>query len=154
MEAVCHPSLTMIAQDIELIFAGQEADEGDIDVDGVIEVFNRLKATATKYDLPMLVGAIQSPRNNFWTRELFAELICGLGGSDYLEPLLIAAQLNLDEGHDNDGFNACIFEAFHAEPEKFCSKLKELLGRPDFKPRELVRRLLEVCEAEDAGTSQ
>ena len=93
----------MIEKEIEAILAWQDMGDGDTGVDGVIKVFERLKSIATEADLPALVAAIQSPKNNFWTRELFAEPICGLGGADYLEPLLKASQLGLDEGHDNDG---------------------------------------------------
>jgi hypothetical protein len=109
---------------------------GDVDVDGVIRAFERLNAIATEADLPSLVAAIQSPRNTFWTRELFAEPICRLGGSDYLEQLLDAAQLGLDEGHDNDGFNAHLNEIACVEPERCRTKLEELLARSDFKHRE------------------
>jgi hypothetical protein len=62
----------MIAKEIEAIFAGQDVGDGDVDVDGVLTAFDRLKSIATNADLPSLVAAIQSPRNNFWTRELFA----------------------------------------------------------------------------------
>ena len=63
------------------ILAWQDVgDDGDIDVDGVMKAFERLKSIATEADLPALVAAIQSPKNNFWTRELFAEPICHLGG--------------------------------------------------------------------------
>ena len=83
----------MLAKEIETIFVGQDVGEGDVDVDGVLKAFERLKSIVTEADLPSLVAAIQSPKNNFWTRELFAKPICQLGGSDYLEPLL--RRLNL-----------------------------------------------------------
>ena len=99
----------MIQKEIEAILAWQDiGDDDDIDVDGVLKAFERLKSIAIEADLPALVVAIQSPKNNFWTRELFADPICYLGGVDYLEPLLEAAQLGLDEGHDNDGFDALL----------------------------------------------
>jgi hypothetical protein len=71
-----------------------------------------------------------------------------LGGSDYLEPLFDAAQLGLDEGHDNDGFNAHLIEVAHAEPEKCRAKLDGLLAQADFKHREAARWLLEFCKTE------
>jgi len=138
----------MIAQEIEAIFTGQDVGDGDVDVDGVLEAFERLKSIATEADLPSLVAAIQSPRNNFWTRELLAEPICQLGGSDYLEPLLEAAQLGLDEGHDNDGFDTHLTEIAYAEPEKCRAKLEGLLARPDFKHREAAKWLLEFCKTD------
>jgi len=75
----------MIQKEIEAILAWQDVGDGDLDVDGVLKAFERLKSIATEADLPALVAAIQSPKNNFWTRELFADPICYLGGADYLE---------------------------------------------------------------------
>lgn len=133
----------MIENEIEAIFAGQEVGGGEVDIDGVLEVFGRLMSVATEADLPTLVAAIQSPRNNFWTRELFSEPICHLGGSDYLEVLFEAAQLGLDEGHDNDSFDHNLTEIAYAEPEKCRAKLEELLARSDFQHREAATWLLD-----------
>ncbi len=135
----------MIEKEIEAILAWQDFGAGDIDVDGVLKAFERLNSIATEINLPALVVAIQSPKNNFWTRELFAEPISHLGGTDYLEPLLEAAQLGLDEGHDNDGFDAHLIDIASSEPEKCRTKLEELLARDDFKHRELAKWLLEFC---------
>ena len=135
----------MIEKEIEAILAWQDVGAEDIDVDGVLKAFERLNSIATEIDLPALVIAIQSPKNNFWTRELFAEPICDLGGADYLEPLLEAAQLGLDEGHDNDGFDGLLRDLAYIEPEKCRAKLEELLARDDFKHRELANWLLEFC---------
>ena len=120
----------MIAKEIEAIFGEQDVGDGDVDVDGVIEAFERLKSMATEADLPTLVAAIQSPRNNFWTRELFAEPISQLGGSDY------------------DGFNTHLIEIAYAEPKKCRAKLEELLARRDFKHHEAARWLLEFCKTD------
>ncbi len=139
-------SSPMITQKIEAIFAGQNVGDGDVDVDGVLEALERLKSVATKADLPELVAAIQSPRNSFWTRELFAEPISELGGSDYLEVLLEADQLGLNEGHDNNSLHSSLNEIAYSEPEKCRAKLKELLARPDFKYQEAARWLLEFCK--------
>jgi len=138
----------MIAQEIEAIFTGQDVGDGDVDIDGVLEAFERLKSSATEADLPRLVAAIRSPRNNFWTRELFSEPICQLGGSDYLELLFEVAQLGVDEGHDNDSFDTNLTEIAYAEPEKCLTKLEELLARPDFKHREAATWLLEFCKTD------
>jgi hypothetical protein len=136
----------MIEKEIEAIFAGQDVGDGEVDIDGVLEANGRLMSIATKADLPTLVAAIQSPRNNFWTRELFSEPICHLGGSDYLEILFEAAQLGRDEGHDNDGFDHHLTEIAYVEPEKCRAKLNELLARPDFEHREAATWLLEFCK--------
>jgi len=66
----------MIEKEIEAILAWQDVGDGDVDVGGVLKAFERLISIATEADLPTLVAAIQSPKNNFWTRELFAEPIC------------------------------------------------------------------------------
>ena len=134
----------MIQKEIEAIFAGQNIG-GDVDIDGVLKASERLNSIATEADLPTLVAAIQSPKNNFWTRELFAEPICHLGGADYLEPLLEAAQLGLDEGHDNDAFDVFLTELAETEPEKCRAKLEELLARDGFKHREAAKWLLDCC---------
>lgn len=135
----------MIDKEIEAIFAGQDVG-GAVDVDGVLEAFERLRSIATEADLPTLVAAIQSPRNNFWTRDLFADPICQLGGVDYLEPLFEAAQLNLDDGHDNDSFNMSLTELAYLERDKCRIKLNDLLARADFRHREAASWLLEFCE--------
>ena len=138
----------MLEEEIEAIFAGQDVD-GDVDIDGVLTAFNRLNSKATKEDLPVLLAAIQSPRSNFWTRELLSEPICRLGGSEHLEVLFEAAQLGLDEGHDNDGFNSNLTEIADMEPQKCRVKLEELLAKEDFRYREAAEWLLEFCATED-----
>jgi hypothetical protein len=135
----------VVHKEIEAILTWQDVADGDIDIDRVIKAFERLKSIATEADLPALVAAIQSPRNNFWTRELFAEPICDLGGVDYLEPLLEAAQLGLDEGHDNDGFDALLRDLAYIDPEKCRAKLEELLARDGFKHGEAANWLLGFC---------
>jgi len=142
-----------IDNEIEAIFAGQDVD-GDVDIDGVIAAFERLRSLSTKADLPILVAAIQSPRNNFWTRELLSEPICHLGGSDYLESLFEAAQLNLDERHDNDGFHSHLLDIAHAEPKKCRSKLNELLAQKDYPHQDYAKWLLSFCECDEpSGTT-
>src|SRR5688572_6646457 len=137
-----------VEKEIEAIFAGQDVD-GDVDVDGVIAAFDRLMALATKADLPTLVAAIQSPRNNFWTRELLSEPICHLGGAAYLEPLFEAAQLNLDEGHDNDGFHTHLTGVAQRERTECRAKLEELVAREGYPHRDAAKWLLEFCEEND-----
>jgi hypothetical protein len=138
----------MIENEIEVIFAGQDVGDG---FNEVMAAFERLKAVATKDDLPRLVAAIQSPRNNFWTRELFSEPISRMGGSDCLEILFEADQLGLDEGHDNDSLHSDLTEIAFGEPEKCRAKLEELLARPDFKHREAAAWLLGFCKTYKHG---
>jgi len=80
--------------------------------------------------------------------------ICRLGGADYLEPLFEAAQLNFDEGHDNDGFQTHLIEIAQAEPKKTHSKLRELLARKEYGHKDLAKWLLEFCKnGEPNGTA-
>ena len=71
-----------------------------------------------------------------------------MGGSDYLEPLFEAAQLNINERHDNDGFDTHLMEIAYAEPKKCRAKLEELLARGDFRYHEAARWLLEFCKTD------
>jgi len=141
----------MIEKELEAIFAGQDVGDGGVDVDGVLRAFDRLMAKVTKANLPTLISAIQSPRNNFWTRELLSEPICNLGGSDHLEVLFAAAKLGEEEGHDNDGFNTHLIGIASTEPAKCRAKLQELLARDDFKERDKAMWLLEFCEADNSN---
>ena len=66
-------------------------------------------------------------------------------GLTTLEPLLEAAQLGVDEGHDNDAFDVLLTELAETEPEKCRAKLEELLARDDFKRPEAAKWLLKFC---------
>lgn len=122
------------------------SDFAENDVDEKLEAFGRLKAAATKEDLPQLLDALESGRSDFWVRELLSEPISDLGGSKYLPELFDALQKNYDEGHDNDGFNHFLTEIAWAEPEACKEKLAELLANEKFKHREAAMWLLEFCE--------
>jgi hypothetical protein len=135
----------MIEDEIAAIFAGQNVGDGDVDIDGVLGAFQRLQSIATAADLPVLVNAIQSPKSNFWTRELFAEPIGQLGGVDYLELLFEAQSLNSADGHDNDGLNLNLVEIAEREPEKCRAKLEQLIARSDFRHSRAAKWLLEFC---------
>ena len=131
------------------MFAGLNAD-GDVDIDGVLAAFGRLKEKATADCVADLVAAMQSPRSDFWIRELLSEPLCELGGPDCLEALLDAAQLGLEEGHDNDGFHFHLTEMAEAEPVKCRAKLEELMGNDNFRHRERATWLLEFCTPRNA----
>jgi hypothetical protein len=131
----------MIADDLEAMFAR----DVEIDIDGVLAAFERLKEKATSDSVPQLVSAMHSPRSNFWIRELLSEPICELGGSDYLDVLLDAAQLGLDEGYDNDGFHFHLTELAISDPVLCRAKLEQLLEREDFRHREAAHWLLDFC---------
>jgi hypothetical protein len=135
----------MIEKEIEAIFAGQDVGDGDVDIDGVLAAFERLRSLATKADLPCLVAALQSPRNNFWTRELFADPVSRLGGADYLEPLLEALKRGSEDGHDNDGLCTYLAEIARADSNQCRKKLEQLLARDDFQNGDEAKWLLGFC---------
>jgi hypothetical protein len=131
-----------IAKELEILWS----DFDDNDVDSKLDAFERLKAATTKNDLPQLIDAIKSFRNDFWIRELLSEPISDLGGADYLPELFDALQKNLEEGHDNDGFHHHLMEIAWFEPVKCKQVLLGLLANEDFIHRETAQWLLEFCE--------
>ncbi len=135
----------MIEEHISAIFAGQDVD-GDVDVDGVLESFEELNSIVTEKNLPRLIEAIQSPENNFWTRELLSEPIANLGGVSSLEVLFQAAQLGSEEGHDNDSLNFFLIEMAESEPDKCRAELGRMLSVKGFKFRDHAEWLMEFCE--------
>jgi hypothetical protein len=132
----------IIEKQLEILWS--DFDEND--VEEKLESFERLKNSATKDDLPQLISALKSEKNDFWTRELLSEPISELGGSEYLPELFEALQKNYDEGHDNDGFNAYLTEIAYFEPELCKKKLLKLTDLPDFKYKNYAVWLLEFCE--------
>jgi len=145
----------MTEKDLELIFDLQDVD-GDVDIDGVLEAFYRLNDAASREDLPLLLEAIQSPKNNFWTRELLSEPIARLGGSTVLEPLFAAYHANVEEGHDNDGFSTFLIEIAETDTERCVEECNRLLAKPSFEHGELARWLLTFTEngAQQDGDGQ
>jgi len=109
--------------------------------DSVFEAQQELISIATKEDLPELVDALRSERNNFWTRELLAEPIAYLGGSDILGELFDAKDKNYNEGHDNDSLNFFLTEIAAAERTACRAKLESLIESPDFPHRNCARWL-------------
>jgi HEAT repeat protein len=117
----------------------------ETDVDVVLEAHERLKAIATKEDLPILLGALKSEKNDFWTRELLAEPIAYLGGSDCLPDLFDAMERNYRDGHDNDSLAHFLTEIAGQEPAGCKAKLEGLMNSPDFPHRDYAKWLLEFC---------
>jgi len=131
-----------IASELEILWS----DFPENDVDRKLEAFDRLKTAATKEDLPQLLEALGSDRNDFWVRELLSEPISGLGGPVYLAELFDALQKNHAEGHDNDSFNHFLTEIAWAEPEACKEKLHELMADESFAHRKKAEWLLGFCE--------
>lgn len=127
-----------IAADLRCILDG--ANDGDSD--SVLEAHARLKDAVSTTDLPLLLDALKSPDNNFWSRELIGELVAKTGGSDCLADLLEALAAGFAEGHDNDGLQSSLIMLAEGEPEKCRRKLTELMASPNFKNQEAAEWLL------------
>jgi hypothetical protein len=122
------------------------SDFKDYDVQEKLETFEKLKNSATREDLPRLISALKSEKNDFWIRELLSELISEIGGSEYLLELFEALQKNYNEGHDNDSFCFFLTELADSEPESCRKKLLELIDSPNFEYKNHAIWLLEFCE--------
>lgn len=111
-----------------------------------IEALERLMNIADKDDLPILISAIQSDRNDFFTRELLSQPISILGGVSSLSILFDALRKGEDEGHDNDGLCAWIMEIASANPTLCKTHLLQLLESPTFSNKDYAEWLIEFCE--------
>ena len=132
----------ILYQQMEIIWSDFEKN----DLDEKLKAFEILNATATVEDLPQLLTLLNSERNGFWERELLSELICELGGAQYLPELFDAADKNTKEGHDNDSFNHFLTEIAWADP-KGCEKiLRNMLSEQDYRHKEKAEWLLTFCE--------
>ena len=132
----------IIAKELEILWSDFDLN----DVCQKIEAFERLKNSATKDDLPQLISALKSEKNDFWTRELLSEPISELGGFEFLSELFDALQINFDEGHDNDSFCHFLTEIAYSEPDLCKKKLFGLIDSSDFKYKNHAEWLLEFCE--------
>lgn len=131
-----------IQKDVEILWDSSD----EISVDEKVEAFERIKSIATQEDLPQIVEYLQSDENDFWTRELLAEVITGLNGLEYLPELLEAKYLNEQEGHDNDGLNFNLTEMVEMNSEKSRDKLTELIAQPNFEFIKDAEWLLGFCK--------
>jgi hypothetical protein len=131
----------VIAKELEILWS--DFDEND--VEQKLEAFERLKNSACKDDLPQLIAALGTEKNDFWIRELLSEPISELGGSEYLPELFEALQKNYEEGHDNDGFCFFLTELAESKPKLCKEKLFELIDSPNFEYKNHAEWLLEFC---------
>jgi hypothetical protein len=131
-----------IAKELEVLWS--DFDENS--VDAKLDAFTRLKAAATRDDLPQLINALKSERNDFWTRELLSDPISALGGTIYLPELFDALKKNELEGHDNDGFCHHLTEIACADPAGCRKRLQELISTGGFVHKDTAQWLLEFCE--------
>ena len=132
----------VIARELEILWSDFSVNT----VEQKLEAIERLKSVSTKDDLPQLITALKSEKNDFWTRELLSEPISELGGSKYLIDLFEAFQKNFDEGHDNDSFSLNLTEIAYSEPVACKEKLLKQLNSAEFKHRNHAEWLLGFCE--------
>ena len=116
------------------------------DIETVLGAHARLMAVANAEDLPVLVKALKSERNDFWTRELLAEPIAYLGGVDFLPELLDAFEMNFLDGHDNDNLAHFLTEIADQQPAACKARLEDLLNSPSFRHHDSAKWLLEFCK--------
>ena len=102
------------------------------DVGAQLAAFDELKKCATLADLPTLIAEVKSETCGFWVRELLAEPICELGGPSVLLDLLLAYNLNLDEGHDNDSFSSTLDDLAFTDPEGCTREIDRILSAGAF----------------------
>jgi hypothetical protein len=96
------------------------------DVDTVLKAHERLISIATKEDLPELIDALRSDRNDFWTRELISEPVAYLGSVDYLPELFEALEKNSADGHDSDTLVHLLTEIASRNPDACMAKLEAI----------------------------
>ncbi len=131
-----------IAKELEVLWA----DFDKYDVNQKLDSSERIGQIATKEDLPQLISALKSERNDFWTRELLAHPISELGGSKYLQELFDALEKNYEEGHDNDNLNFFLTEIADSEPQLCKKELLRLIDSSNFKYKNRAKWLLEFCD--------
>lgn len=120
-------------------------ETGD-DVDAQLEAFAELKELAAPADLPGLITEVRGSTCGFWVRELLAEPISELGGAQVLPDLLLAYNLNMDEGHDNDGFSSTLVDLAYTDPAGCKQELARLLASDDESIKRTARWMQEYCE--------
>jgi hypothetical protein len=117
----------------------------ETDVETVLEAQERLMSIATKEDLPELIEALRSDRNDFWTRELISEPIAHLGGVDYLPELFEALEKNSLDGHDSDTLVHFLTEIASLNPDACRAKLESLKESSESAHGKYADWLLEFC---------
>ncbi|RJR26785.1 hypothetical protein C4561_03315 [candidate division WWE3 bacterium] len=131
-----------ITKEMEIIWS----DDENYSVDQKLESFKKLGLITTKTDLPQLLELLESPRNDFWTREMLSVLISKLGGPDYLHQLFNALKLNDEEEYDSDTLRFYLTEMAELHPEECKNVLTDLLSKEDFEHRKYAEWLLEFCK--------
>ena len=117
----------------------------ETNVDTVLEAQRRLVSLVTREDLPELVDALKSDRNDFWTRELISEPVAYLGAVDSLPEPFEALEKNSSDGHDGDSLVHFLIEIAMMNPEACRARLEELKDPPDSVNTKFVDWLLEFC---------
>lgn len=116
------------------------------DVEAQLTAFDELKQLAIPADLPCLIAEVKSETCGFWVRELLAEPICELGGASALPDLLLAYNLNLEEGHDNDSFTSALDDLAFIDPEGCKRAIDRILSTGDESIKKTARWMKEYCD--------
>jgi len=118
----------------------------EFSVEEKLAAFEELKRSIEKDDLPELLEALASNKNDFWIRDLLSEPICEFGSSDCLPQLFDALALNDSEGHDSNSFCVFLTDLVEADPKNSKVQLKALALQNNEKYKEYADWLLEYCE--------
>jgi len=123
----------------ELIRTLRDSDDGA----SLAAAAARLHTTATAEDLMRLIDLLKD--DDFFVREAAAWPVSELAGPSALRELLVAYQLGIDDGHDNDGFATALIGL--VEKNKLTSRqvLQALADEPNPTMRENSLWLLEFC---------
>jgi HEAT repeat protein len=99
-------------------------------------------------DIPWLLDLLQ--HESFLVREAAAWPLAELAGPSVLCELLNAYQQGIEEGHDNDGFAAALFELVELHPVEAQAALQLLANDGDSREKENAAWLLEYFQDEVA----
>lgn len=124
------------------------------DVDAMLQAFVELKRLVTKRDIPRLVAEIRNHECDFCTREWLAEPISEIAGAKALPDLLLAYQLNREDGHDNDSFTATLEDLVYADTEGCRRELTSIVESGDDSIKLIAKDFLLFCDQMEAHNKQ
>ena len=116
------------------------------DVNRAVGAAQRLQKSATREDVPRLVGLLAD--DAFFVREAAAWPLSDLGVTEALPQLLEAVYRGIQEGHDNDGLNAALADLAEMNPAPARGAVNVLVATGPAHLREHALSLLEFCTNE------
>lgn len=140
-------TLSLVLQDLVERF--HESLRSGTDASSVLGILDVLRDAAQPADAAILVRALERADANFFSREVIGEILCEFDQLDLLEPLLIAFDANLADGHDNDGFAVALCGLVETNQRASAETLHRLrINRPETISAETVEWLLRWCDEE------